>query len=38
VPTAEEVAQESLLKVSRGSVKSHTSRGMAALRTALLRD
>jgi RNA polymerase sigma-70 factor (sigma-E family) len=26
------------MKVSRGSVKSHTSRGMAALRTALERD
>jgi len=26
------------MRVSRGSVKSHTSRGMAALRTALQRD
>jgi RNA polymerase sigma-70 factor (sigma-E family) len=26
------------MRVSRGSVKSHTSRGMAALRTALARD
>ena len=27
-----------VMRVSRGSVKSHTSRGMAALRTALQRD